>query len=145
MPIEFSLTSRPNSRRCFLAHLDRFARQDRDVDWQSAPEVFAATYGQADELTIVNALRGAMEALFDKGELKVERLPDGSNRLVAVKPKAKASRRTTTRKPVARCGTKPKHTSIGRPSGGRLYVPLRTPLIDGYECGRSIRRRRGAI
>ena len=75
-----------------------------------------------------------MEALFDKGELKVERLPNGWNKLIAVNPKAKASsRRTTTRKPVARCGTKT------RPSD---CVPVRTPLVAR---GRSTRGRRVVI
>ena len=46
MTIEFSLNSPSNFRRAFLDHLARFARQDRDVSWQSAPEVFASTYGR---------------------------------------------------------------------------------------------------
>ena len=146
--IEFYPTNAPDSRRAFLEHLRRFARQDRDVSWTSAPEVFASTYGKGAEEAVTNSLRGAMESCFDRGEIRVERLPDGSNKLIAVAPKAraKASCRTTTRKPVARCGAKPKHTSIGRPSGSRLgYVPLRTPLIVPCACDRSIRRRRGAI
>ena len=93
MPIEFSPSSRPDSRRAFTEHLARFERQGRDIDWQSAPEVFAGTYGKADKSTL-HALRGAMESLFDKGELKVERQPNGSNKLVAVAKSTKSSRRT---------------------------------------------------
>ena len=130
LPIEFSPSNRVDSRRAFLEHLRRFTRQDRDVDWTSAPETFAETYGQGADDATANALRGAMESCFDRGDIRVERLPDGSsNRLIAVKPKAKASRRTTTRKPVAHCGTRTKPSD---------YVPVRTPLVAR---GRSNSRR----
>ena len=62
--IEFYPTNAPNSRRAFLEHLRRFARQDRDVSWTSAPEVFASTYGKGAEEAVTNSLRGAMEILL---------------------------------------------------------------------------------
>jgi hypothetical protein len=63
----------------FLAHVKRFEQQDRDVSWQDARATFAAVSGDsADEDTF----RAAMEDLLDSGAIVVERLPDGSNRLV---------------------------------------------------------------
>jgi len=105
LPITFTTNSRADSRRAFLEHLHRFERQGREVDWTNAPEVFASTYGDGGDDTTVNSLRGAMEALFDRNEIKVERLADGGNRLVRVPVagRVRQHRRMRYRGPKARC------------------------------------------
>ena len=81
----FSTNDRAAVRRVFLAHLARFERQFRDVSWQDAPAAFARASGDSDAEaeTTTTLFRGAMESLLDSGEIEVERLGDGSNRIVA--------------------------------------------------------------
>jgi hypothetical protein len=69
--------------RAFLAHIARFEAQNREIDWQTAPEVFAAVIGDDDQGT-VRVFRAAMEDLLDAGKIRVERLSDGGNRIVTV-------------------------------------------------------------
>jgi hypothetical protein len=77
---EISSLNPTSVSRAFLAHLERFANQNRDVSWQDAPAEFAAVYGEADEWT-TSMFRVAMEELLESGAVAVERLPDGSNRV----------------------------------------------------------------
>src|SRR5580658_2271500 len=70
--------------RAFLAHVARFAAQNREVDWQTAPEVFAAVIGDDDDKGTIRQFRAALEDLLDSGAIRVERLADGGNRLVTV-------------------------------------------------------------
>ena len=79
---DFSSTNPASIERAFLAHLERFERQDRDVSWQDAPAVFAGVYADDDDELTTRYFRRAMEDLFDRDWLRVERLADGSNRLV---------------------------------------------------------------
>jgi hypothetical protein len=76
----FSSLDPASIERAFIAHLRRFAQQNRDVDWLTAPAVIAAVSGDADDEGL---FRAAMEDLLDSGVIVVERLPDGGNRLVA--------------------------------------------------------------
>lgn len=80
----FATNNRADIRRAFCAHLQRFERQFRDVSWQEAPGAFARVSGESDSEaeTTASLFRSAMEELLDSGELVVDRLPDGSNRLV---------------------------------------------------------------
>ena len=82
--ITFTTNSAAGSRRAFLDHLHRFETQSRDVSWREAPEAFARTYGAGGDDTTVNSFRSAMEELLDSGDIRVERLVDGGNRLVRV-------------------------------------------------------------
>jgi hypothetical protein len=77
---DFSTLDPTSVELAFLAHLKRFESQNRDVSWEGAPAAFAGVCGEADELT-TNLFRVAMEDLFDAGAIRVERLPDRSNRL----------------------------------------------------------------
>jgi hypothetical protein len=75
-------TSDPSSvSRAFVAHIERFQRQNRDVSWQDAPFAFAGVYAEGNEESTTNLFRRAMEDLLDAGAISVERLQDGSNRL----------------------------------------------------------------
>jgi hypothetical protein len=80
----FSTSNRAAVRRAFLAHLERFAAQDRDVSWEAAPAAFARVYGESDAEaeTTTSLFRAAMEELLDSGDIVVERFLDGKNRLV---------------------------------------------------------------
>jgi len=78
----FSLSNPAAVEGAFLAHLARFEAQDRDISWQDAPAAFAFASSDAGIETLTNLFRAAMEDLFDSGEVRVERLADGSNRLV---------------------------------------------------------------
>jgi hypothetical protein len=55
------------------------------VPWERAPAAFAAVCGDGDaEIEMTTSLfRSAMESLLDDGEIHVERLDGGGNRLVA--------------------------------------------------------------
>jgi hypothetical protein len=69
-------------RAAFLQHLQRFERQFRDVSWQEAPAAFSAVYPDGADETTTRQFRIALEELLDDGVISVERLPDGSHRLV---------------------------------------------------------------
>ena len=79
---DFSSTNPADVERAFLAHLERFEQQNRDVSWQEAPAAFAVASSDAGVETLTNLFRAAMEDLLDSAEIRVERLADGSNRLV---------------------------------------------------------------
>ena len=78
----FSLSNPAAVEGAFLAHLARFEAQDRDVSWQDAPAAFAFASSDAGVETLTNLFRAAMEDLLDSGEIRVERLAGGGNRLV---------------------------------------------------------------
>ena len=78
----FSLSNPAAVERAFLAHLERFAQQNRDISWQEAPAAFAVASSDAGVETLTSLFRAAMEDLFDRDYLRVERLADGGNRLV---------------------------------------------------------------
>ena len=78
----FSLSNPVDIERAFCGHLERFAQQNRDVSWQEAPAAFAVASSDAGVETLTSRFRAAMEDLLDAGEIRVERLADGSNRLV---------------------------------------------------------------
>jgi hypothetical protein len=77
---DYSTFNPASIARAFRAHLDRFEAQNRDVSWQDAPAIFAAVSGDASDESL---FRDAMESLLDSGAIRVERLADGSNRIVA--------------------------------------------------------------
>ena len=78
----FSSLDPASVERAFIAHLARFEQQNRDVSWQDAPAAFAAVYADDDDELTTRYFRRAMEDLFNSGEIRVERLADGGNRLV---------------------------------------------------------------
>ena len=83
---EFSSSDPQSVCRAFVAHLQRFRRQERDVPWQDAPAVFAtaaAPYGSREIKSAERLFKWALETLLDTGEIHVERLDGGGNRLVA--------------------------------------------------------------
>jgi hypothetical protein len=82
----FSCSNRAQIRRAFLVHLARFERQFRDVSWETAPAAFARACGDSDAEaeTTTRLFSAAMEELLDEGTIEVERLGDGSNRIVRV-------------------------------------------------------------
>ena len=80
---DYSTFDPASVERAFLAHVERFAAQSREVSWQDAPAVFCAVIGDDDASTI-RLFREAMEDLLDSGAIRVEPLVDGGNRLVAV-------------------------------------------------------------
>ena len=84
--ISFSTNDRASIRAVFLAHLTRFVNQGRETAWRRAPWDFARVYGDnfEDTDTTMRLFRSAMEDLLDSGEIRVERLADGGNRLTAV-------------------------------------------------------------
>jgi hypothetical protein len=75
---DFSTLDPKSVERAFLSHLHRFAQQNRDVAWETAPAVIAAVSGDAGDASL---FRDAMETLLDSGVIVVESLPDGGNRL----------------------------------------------------------------
>jgi len=81
---DFSCSNRADVKRAFLAHLQRFERQFRDVSWQEAPAAFSAVYADGEDETTTTLFRAALEELLDSGEIQVERLDGGSNRIVKV-------------------------------------------------------------
>ena len=78
----FLPTNQTLIERAFLAHLERFEQQNRDVRWEEAPTAFAGVYADGDDELTTRYFRRAMEDLLDSAEIRVERLPDGGNRLV---------------------------------------------------------------
>ena len=52
------------------------------MSWQDAPAAFAFASSDAGVETLTNLFRAAMEDLLDSGEIRVERLAGGGNRLV---------------------------------------------------------------
>ena len=81
----FSTLDPRSIERAFRAHVKRFEAQNRDVSWETAPAVFAAVSGGAEDpfcATTESLFRGAMEDLLDSGAIRVKRLADSGNRLV---------------------------------------------------------------
>jgi hypothetical protein len=74
------MRSRP--QKVFLAHLNRFIGQGRDVSWREAPSVFATiSSGQEDE-QLTNIFRTAMETLFDDELIFAEEFNGGQKLVV---------------------------------------------------------------
>jgi hypothetical protein len=80
----FSSLDPVSIERALLAHVNRFEAQNRQVSWQDAPATFAAVSGDDDDKETIRQYRAAMEDLLDSGAIRVDRLDDGGNRLVAV-------------------------------------------------------------
>jgi hypothetical protein len=83
---DFSSFDPASIERAFIAHLARFEQQDRNVSWQDAPATFSAVIGDDGDKETIRQFRAALEDLLDSAAIRVERLADGSNRLVIVHP-----------------------------------------------------------